>query len=145
MKIVIGNDHGAVQLKYELAEHLRSRGIQVIDIGAAEGQKMDYPDSAYEVCTKVLVGDGDFGILLCGTGVGMSMSANKIHGIRAVVCSEPYSARLSRGHNNANILCIGARVVGPELAKMITDAFVDEKFEGGRHAERVAKIMGLES
>lgn len=144
MKIAIGNDHAAINLKHEVIKYLKQKNITTYDFGVQEGQKVDYPDNATKVCSHILTKEYDYGILLCGTGVGMSIAANKIRGIRAVVCSEPYSAMQSRAHNDANVLCIGARVVGDELAKMIVDAFVGAAFEGGRHAQRVAKIGEIE-
>lgn len=145
MKIIVGNDHAAVNLKHEIIEHLKSKNIAVTDAGAQAAGELDYPDYAFNVCKKVTSGEYDFGILLCGTGIGMCMSANKINGIRAVVCSDTFSSKLSRSHNNANVLCMGERVVGTGLAKMIVDAFLEEDFEGGRHALRVNKITELEN
>ena len=148
MKLAIGNDHTSIQLKASVLEHLKGRpDIIVTDLGAMEApdpEGRDYPDYALRIGQEVAAGTYDMGILLCGTGVGMCIAANKVSGIRAVVCSEPYSARLSREHNDANILCIGARVVGDELAKMILDAFLDAQHMGGRHALRVEKIMAIE-
>ena len=146
MKVVIGNDHAAVQLKHEIIQYLESKEeICILDGCTYNNKDMEYPDYAREVCNKVLSGEYDCGILLCGTGVGMSMAANKMRGIRAVVCSDPCSAKFSRAHNDANILCLGARVVGAELAKTIVDVFLSQPFEGGRHTIRVAKIMELEN
>ena len=145
MKIIIGNDHTAVLLKQEILNHLaENHKISAADCGAQDGQGPDYPSCARELTGKIQSGEYALGILLCGTGAGMCIAANKMPGIRAVVCSEPYTAQMSRRHNNANILCIGTRVVGPELAKLIVDAFLAAKFEGGRHAERVAKIAAME-
>ena len=146
MKIAISNDHGAVYLKQEISAHLQNRSdVEVINFGTNTEARVEYPGCAAEVAEKVAAGDFDLGILLCGTGAGMSIAANKIRGIRAVVCSEPYTARLAREHNNANILCIGARVVGSELGKMIADTFLDARFKGGRHKERVDMITELET
>jgi len=145
MKIVIGNDHAAIELKQDMIEYLSGKNdISVADFGACKAEGIDYPDYAKTVCAKVASGEYDMGILLCGTGVGMSMAANKMRGIRAVVCSDPYSAKLSREHNNANVLCIGQRVVGSGLARVIVDAFLGASFEGGRHGGRVEKIMKIE-
>ncbi|MCL2840362.1 MAG: ribose 5-phosphate isomerase B [Defluviitaleaceae bacterium] len=145
MKIVISNDHAAIPFKEEILSHLYERdNVEVVDLGASIKSDMEYPDYALETAKKVAAGEFDVGILLCGTGVGMSIAANKVCGIRAVVCSDPYSAKLSRQHNNANILCIGARVVGAELGKTIVDAFINATFEGGRHQLRVEKIMAIE-
>ncbi len=112
MKIAIGNDHAAPQLKNAVKEHLEHRGFEVIDVGCAAGERCDYPDKAVEVCEKVISGECELGVLICGTGLGMSYAANKFRGIRAACCSDQFSARLSREHNNANVLCFGARVVG---------------------------------
>ena len=140
MHIVIGNDHAGPILKNEVVKHLKDRGIKVTDMGIGEGEKIDYPIIAYKVATYVAEGKADFGILICGTGIGVSIVANKVKGIRAACVSEPFSARLSRQHNNANILCFGARVVGDDLANMIVDEFIDASFSGGRHTGRVAMI-----
>ena len=146
MKIVISNDHAAIPFKEEISAHLKTQpNVQVTDFGATEKDGIDYPDYAVKTAKAITAGEFDMGILLCGTGAGMSITANKVHGIRAVVCSDPYTAKLSRQHNNANILCIGARVVGAELAKDIVDAFLSSEFMGGRHQTRVDKIMAVES
>ena len=138
MKIIISNDHAATDLKKILAEHIKEKfSAEVTDTGSQGEKGTDYPQYAHAAAKKILSGEHDFAILLCGTGAGMCIAANKIRGIRAVVCSEPYTARLSREHNNAQILCIGARVVGAELAKMIVDEFLQAEFEGGRHQVRV--------
>ena len=143
-RIAIGNDHAAISLKHDIIEYLENRGA-IADLGAQDRQGLDYPDYALSVCKSVIDGESELGILLCGTGAGMCIAANKIRGIRAVVCSDPCTARFARVHNDANILCIGARIVGTELAKTIVDAFLSASFEGGRHEERVAKIMKIES
>lgn len=146
MKIAIGNDHAAPALKLAVIEHLKSKGIECVDFGCAEGEKCDYPDAAKAVCECVIGGGCELGILICGTGVGMSMAANKIKGIRAACCSEPFSARLTREHNNANVLCFGARVVGEGTALDLVDAFVDTPFSfEERHEKRIAKITALEN
>jgi len=145
MRIIIGNDHTAVELKQEVLRHLAEKhGIAGADHGAQDRHGPEYPDYARDIADRLTSGEFDLGILLCGTGAGMCIAANKKRGIRAVVCSEPYTAQLSREHNDANVLCIGARVVGVELAKLIVDAFLAAEFEGGRHARRVAKITGME-
>lgn len=144
MKIGIGNDHTAVDMKLEIKEHLLEKGFEVIDFGAHQKKSTDYPTYGKKVCLALLEGEIDLGILICGTGIGMSLTANKIKGIRAVVCSEPYSAVLSRQHNNTNVLCFGARVIGAELAKMIVDQWLAASFEGGRHQTRVDMVMELE-
>jgi len=144
MMIAIGCDHAATALKEELKARLHGRGIEAQDFGVAAGEKADYPAIALEVSEAVAGGRCALGVLLCGTGVGMSIAANKVCGIRAACCSEPYSARLSRQHNDSNVLCMGARVVGPALAGMILDEWLDARFEGGRHAARVDMIKEME-
>ena len=145
MKLAIGNDHSALAIKAEVVEHLNDRGdVELVDVGTNSSESFDYAISGYRVARLVADGEVDGGILICGTGVGISLAANKVHGIRACVCSEPYSAELSKRHNNSNIICFGARVVGPEVAKQIVDAWLDAEFEGGRHARRVAQIMEIE-
>ncbi len=143
-KLAIGNDHTAVSLKQEIKAHLEGRGIEVVDVGTNETASFPYPVSAYKVARMVADGAVDGGVLICGTGIGMSLAANKVHGIRACACSEPYSARLTKQHNNANVLCFGARVIGPEMAKMIVDAWLDAEYEGGRHQKRVEMITEIE-
>lgn len=144
MKIGFGCDHAAVELKTILMEHLKERGFECVDYGAAAGEKVDYPIKGLAVAEAIVKGEIDKGVLICGTGVGISLSANKVPGIRAAVCSEPYTAKLTVEHNNANIIAMGARVVGSELAKMIVDAFFDAEFQGGRHANRIALITDIE-
>ena len=144
MKYVIGNDHGGIDLYDSVKEKIESMGHSVIHVGTNGHESVDYPDYAKLACEKVLSKEADYAILICGTGIGMSMSANKIDGIRAACVSDTYSARMSRAHNNANCLCIGARVLGNELANMIVEEFVKTEFEGGRHQKRVNKINKLE-
>ncbi len=145
MKIAIGNDHAAPELKLSVIEYLKAKGIECVDMGCAVGETCDYPDAAKAVCEKVADGTCELGILICGTGVGMSIAANKVKGIRAACCSDYFSARLTRQHNNANVLCFGARVVGEGTALDLVDAFVDTEFEGGeRHDRRLSKITDLE-
>ena len=144
MKIGIGNDHVAVELKEIIKEHLEAQGYEVVDFGTNSTERFDYPISGYKVGKAVAAGEVDRGVLICGTGVGISLAANKVHGVRAVVCSEPYSAKLSREHNNTNIVAFGARVVGPELAKMIVDEWLAAEFQGGRHARRVEMLSEIE-
>ena len=144
MKIAIGSDHGGFELKGHIIGHLKNRGIEVTDHGAYSEASVDYPDCARPVCEAVLDGGADCGILVCGTGIGMSMAANKIKGIRAALCSDTYSARMTKRHNNANVICLGGRVVGRELAFDIVDAYLDAGFEGGRHQKRIDKIHELE-
>lgn len=144
MKYVIGNDHGGLELEEVVKDELEKLGHEVYHVGAYDSESVDYSDYAKKACTEVVEGRADFAILICGTGLGMSISANKIKGIRAACVSEAYSARMSRAHNNANTLCIGARVIGSETCRMIVDEFVNTEFEGGRHQRRVDKIMDIE-
>lgn len=144
MKIAIGSDHVGYDMKSEIIEYLQEKGYEIEDFGAHSDEKTDYPIYGKLVAEAVASKQCDLGILICGTGVGISIAANKVDNIRAVVCSEPYSARLSRQHNNANILAFGARVVGLELAKMIVDEFLTTEFEGGRHQRRVDMISEIE-
>lgn len=144
MKIVIGNDHAAVDMKFVLKEYIESLGHEVINIGIDKTERCDYPDYAFKACEKIIAKEAELGILICGTGIGMSITANKVKGIRACACSETYSARLSREHNNANVLCIGERVIGIETAKEVVKAFIGGKFQGAHHTERVNKIMSIE-
>jgi len=144
MKIAIGNDHVGIYLLDAVKEVLDARGIEYVHVGAYTTESTDYPLYGKKVADLVASKEVDLGILLCGTGVGISLAANKVKGIRAVVCSEPYSAKLSRQHNNTNILSMGARVVGSELAKMILEAWLDAEFEGGRHERRVNLLSDIE-
>lgn len=144
MKIAIGCDHVGIILKPAIIEHLMQRGITVIDKGAHSETRTDYPIYGKAVAEAVVSGEADLGILICGSGIGISITANKVHGIRAVVCSEPYSSKLSRSHNNTNVLAFGSRVIGSELAKMIVDAWLDSSFEGERHQKRVEMIADVE-
>lgn len=144
MIIAIGNDHTAVDMKREITAFLENMGHQVINYGTDDTNSSDYPVYGEKVGNAVAGKEADLGILICGTGVGISLAANKVNGIRAVVCSEPYSARLSRQHNNSNILAFGARVIGTEMAKMIVKEWLEAEFEGGRHQRRVDMIMEIE-
>lgn len=145
MKVGFGCDHIAIDLKNILMEHLKERGYECVDFGAYDPRiKVDYPIPGLAVGEAVVSGVVDKGVLICGTGIGISLAANKVPGVRAAVCSEPYSAKLTVEHNDANIIAMGARVVGSELAKMIVDAFFDAEFEGGRHARRVDIIRDIE-
>lgn len=144
MKIVIGCDHGGLEHKNAIVEHLKSRGFEVLDCGIYEQKSVDYPDIAKKVCGEITNGNYERGILVCGTGIGMSMAANKIKGIRAACCSDHFSAKYTRLHNDANILCLGGRVIGIGVALELADIFMDTEFEGGRHANRVAKIKKIE-
>ena len=145
MKIGIGNDHAAVDMKNEISEYLKEKGYEVVNYGTDSNESCDYPVYGEKVGEAVAHGDVDLGILICGTGVGISLAANKVKGVRAVVCSEPYSAKLSRQQNNTNILAFGARVIGIELAKMIIDEWLSAEFEGGRHQTRVDMITAIEN
>lgn len=144
-KITIGCDHAGYELKLKVAEHLRERGIEVVDVGTDSTASCDYPAFAHAVCKNIQDGVTEFGILICGTGIGMSMAANKHRGIRAAACSDTFSARLTRTHNNANVLCFGERVVGMGLAFDLVDAFIDAEFEGGKHQRRVDMISAIEA
>lgn len=145
MKIVIGNDHTAVEMKQEIQKFLEEKGYEVLNVGTDSSESCDYPVYGEKVGRAVADGQADLGIAICGTGVGISLAANKVKGIRACVCSEPYTARLSRMHNDSNVLAFGARVVGVEMAKMITEEWLNAKYEGGRHQRRVDLIMDIEN
>lgn len=145
MKLAIGNDHVAIEMKNEIKAHLESKGIEVIDVGTNSPERFNYPVSGYKVAKMVATGEVDGGVLICGTGVGISLSANKVRGIRACVCSEPYTARLSKQHNNSNIIAFGARVIGIETAKMIVDEWLAAEYEGGRHQTRIDMIAEIET
>ena len=140
MKIAIGADHGGYSLKEILIEDLKSSGYDLEDLGTYSTDSVDYPDFSQKVCNQVTQGQADLGILICGTGIGMSIAANKHQGIRAALCGDVYSAKLTRQHNNSNVLCLGARVIGDELAKMIVHTWLDAEFEGGRHQGRIDKL-----
>ena len=144
MKFAIGNDHVAIDMKNEIKEHLESKGIEVIDVGTNSTERFNYPVSGYKVAKMVANNEVDGGVLICGTGVGISLSANKVHGIRACVCSDPYTAKLSKQHNNTNIIAFGSRVIGIETAKMIVDEWLSAEYEGGRHQIRVDMIKEIE-
>lgn len=145
MKLAIGCDHVGFELKPDIITYVRELVHEVTDFGTTTNERTNYPEYAKKVSEAVVSGDCDLGILICGTGVGISIAANKFKGIRAVVCSEPYSAKLSKEHNNTNILAFGSRVVGIELAKMIVKEWLEAEFEGGRHSERVEMIAEYES
>ena len=144
MKLAIGNDHVAVEMKKEIKEYLEEKGYEVINVGTDSSERFNYPVSGYKVARMVADGEVDGGILICGTGVGISLSANKVHGIRACVCSDPYTAKLSKQHNNTNIIAFGARVIGIETAKMIVDEWLNARYEGGRHQIRIDQIREIE-
>lgn len=138
--IAIGADHGGFELKEHIVKYLKNKGIEVKDFGTYNEESVDYPDCARPVCEAVQKGDAEHGILICGTGIGISIAANKYKGIRAALCSDVYSAKMTKQHNNSNIICLGGRVTGRELAFMIVDAWLDAEFEGGRHQARIDKI-----
>ncbi len=144
MKVAIACDHGGFALKGELEKHLAARGTEFIDLGTDGTASVDYPDYAEKAAAAVLSGECRFGIVICGTGIGISIAANKIRGIRCAHCQDAYSARMSRAHNDANMLAFGARVIGAGLMCDIVDAFLDGEFEGGRHSRRVEKIAAIE-
>jgi len=140
VKIAIGNDHGGLNFKGDVLDLLRELGHEVVDFGCNSPDSVDYPDYADRVCRAILDGSCQLGILICGSGVGMSMAANRRQGIRAALCQEQFTARMSREHNNANVLCLGARVVGPSLAVEIVRTWLATEFEGGRHQRRIEKF-----
>ena len=141
MKLVIGSDHGGYTMKQEVIEHLKSRGFEIIDVGTDSPASCDYPVYAKKLTDIITAGEADLGILICGTGIGMSMAANKVDGIRAALCHDVFSAEATRSHNNANVLCMGARVIGAGLACMIADTFVDTPFSNDeRHIRRISLI-----
>ncbi|MFZ5813726.1 MAG: ribose 5-phosphate isomerase B [Bacillota bacterium] len=144
MKVAIGSDHGGLDLKEAVISVLRGLEIEVEDLGTHDRNSCDYPDFAQKVAEGVSAGAYEKGVLICGTGIGMSIAANKVPGIRAALCNEIYSAQMARAHNDANIICLGARVVGPGVAAEIIKAFFTTEHEGGRHAKRVEKIRLLE-
>ena len=140
MKLVIGNDHAGVELKKKLVKALKGRGHEIINVGTDSLESVDYPDIAALVGEKVLDGKAEYGILICGTGIGISIAANKIKGIRAALVHNEFTARLARLHNDANVIALGARVIGDELGLACVETFINTEFEGGRHARRVDKI-----
>lgn len=144
MRIGIGNDHSALELKAEIIEFLKEKGHEVVNFGTDSSESCDYPKYGEAVGRAVAAKEVDCGILICGTGLGISLAANKVKGVRAAVCSEPFTAKMSRAHNDCNVLAFGARVVGAELAKMIVDVWLNTEFEGGRHQRRVDMIMEIE-
>lgn len=144
MKIAIGNDHVALDMKNHIVAYLEAKGYTLVNFGTDTAERADYPLYGKAVAEAVASGECDLGILICGTGIGISLAANKVKGIRAAVCSEAYSAALTRRHNNANIIAFGARVVGVATAETIVDAFLEAEFEGGRHAARVDMITAIE-
>ena len=145
MKITIGSDHGAVELKEEVKKVLAEFDVEIKDVGTFGKESVDYPDIAEKVCADVVIGAADRGIVLCGTGLGISIAANKINGIRCALCNDVYSAKMSREHNNANVLAMGGRVMGFGPAGEIVRAWMTTEFAGGRHQRRIDKMMALES
>lgn len=143
--IAVGCDHGAYRMKSAVKSHLERHGFTVIDFGTDGPDSVDYPKYASDVCGAVRSGKAGLGILMCGTGIGMSIAANKHKGIRAALCSDTFSARFTRMHNNANVLCMGARVIGEGLAIDIVDSFIDAEYEGGRHQRRLDMITDIEN
>ena len=144
MKIALGSDHGGLNLKKQIIMHLESKNIEVTDFGTYTEDSCDYPDYALKVAEEVVAEKFELGILICGTGIGIGIAANKVPGIRAALCSDTFSAHAAREHNNANILTIGERVVGTGLALDIVDAFINAKFQGERHQKRIDKITEIE-
>lgn len=144
MKIAMGNDHTAIEMKHEIKAYVEAKGYEVIDFGTNENASCDYPEYGEKVGRAVAAGEADYGIAICGTGIGIGIAASKVKGTRVCTCSEPYSAKLSRMHNNSNVLTFGARVIGVEMAKMIVDEWLDNQYEGGRHQRRVDQVMEIE-
>ncbi len=144
MKFYVATDHAGIDLKDITVEMLRSKGHEVEDLGPFSKDRVDYPDYAVKVCEAVLADETAHGVLICGSGIGMSMSANRFHGIRAALCHDAYTATMARAHNNANILCFGERIVGVGVAESIIDSWIAGAFEGGRHTGRVEKIEAIQ-
>ncbi|MGE4418874.1 MAG: ribose 5-phosphate isomerase B [Sulfurimonas sp.] len=140
MKFYIATDHAGLELKDYTVKLLKEKGHEVMDLGPFSKERVDYPDYALKVCRAVLEDTGSHGILICGSGIGMSMAANRHSGIRAALCHDAYTATVARGHNDANVLCLGERVIGEGVCESILDAWIDGSFEGGRHTARVEKI-----
>ncbi|MDA8229018.1 MAG: ribose 5-phosphate isomerase B [Desulfitobacterium hafniense] len=144
MKVALGADHGGYELKEEIRKHLEEQNIEVLDLGTNSPDSVDYPRYGFAVGEAIMKGRAELGIVVCGTGLGISIAANKVPGIRAAVCTETFSARMSREHNNANILALGGRVTGPGLALEIVDVFLNTPFSGGRHGRRIELIAQIE-
>ena len=142
--IVLAADHGGYTLKEEVKKHLDAKGVEYIDCGCYNGESVDYPDMAKRACEKIQSGEAEKGLLFCGSGVGISIAANKMKGIRCCCCSDTFSAKYTRMHNDANVLAMGGRIVGPGLAIEMIELFLNTEFEGGRHSRRVEKLMALE-
>ena len=145
MKIAVGCDHGGLEHKNAIAEHLKERGFEIKDFGIYEQKSVDYPEIAEKVANSIASGETELGILVCGTGIGMSLAANKVKGIRCACCSDCFSAHYTRLHNDANALCLGARVIGVGSALELVDVFINTEFEGGRHQKRIDKIHAQEA
>jgi ribose 5-phosphate isomerase B len=143
-KMIAASDHAGLTLRAEAVKAARARGVEVEDLGPVTADSVDYPDFAVRVGEAVAAGRARFGLLVCGTGIGMSIAANKLPGVRAALCRTEYEARMARAHNDANVLCLGERVTGSGLASAIVEAFITTPFEGGRHARRVEKINALD-
>lgn len=143
-RVAVGNDHGGLALKKVLLPVLEDHGFEILDAGTNGSESVDYPDFGATVARQVASGEASFGVLVCGTGIGISIAANKVDGIRAAVCRSEYEARMARAHNDANILCLGERVTGPGLAQSILVAWLEADFEGGRHQRRIDKITDIE-
>jgi ribose 5-phosphate isomerase B len=142
MTIALGSDHAGFEMRRVIKTELERKGYECREYGCADGERFDYPVAAKDVCKQITAKTADFGVLVCGTGIGISIAANKIKGIRAAVCTDTYMAKATRRHNNANVLCLGARVTGDGLALEIVDAFLDTGFEGGRHQNRIDMFEG---
>lgn len=142
--IAIGSDHAGFELKEAIRKYLEEQGVEYIDCGAYSADSVDYPMQAKKTCDEIVTGRAQLGILCCGTGIGISMAANKVKGIRAACCSDYFSAKYTRLHNDANVLCLGGRVIGAGLACELVDVFMNTEFEGGRHQRRVDQITELE-
>lgn len=145
MKIALGSDHAGFPLKEEIRKYFDEKGIEYVDCGAYNTNSVDYPIQAKKTCEKILSGECDRGVLCCGTGIGISIAANKINGIRAACCSDYFGAKYTRLHNDANVLCLGARVIGTGAALELVDVFLNTGFEGGRHKRRVDQFTDIEN
>lgn len=145
MNIVIGSDHRGVEIKRRLLDFLRSLGHDVLDVGTEGAESVDYPDFAYEVARRVGIGERERGMLICGTGIGMSITANKVRGVRAAACQDVLTAEMSRRHNDANVLCLSADLIGEDQMMQMIRIWLDTPFEGGRHARRIEKIAKIEA
>jgi ribose 5-phosphate isomerase B len=145
VKIILASDHAGLELRQDLVSSLRERGVSFDDVGPTSRDSVDYPDFAKQVARAVAAGQYTHGVLVCGTGIGMSMVANKYRGVRAALCTTEFEARMARAHNDANVLCVGQRVVGAGVARGILEVFLATPFEGGRHENRIQKIREAES